>query len=162
MNQDNMGRGVAVVVVTAAVCVLPYALIVKALDSNFSFLSIGVGLAVGFAARKLGNASGIVIGVVAALATFAASFVGDCLALKWLVRDALGFDIPLFEARQLIKPMSYLIFGIGAFVAFGAAGGRNELRQRSATVGAGRFTPDMMAAPTPTPPVETPGPIEPK
>ncbi|MDQ1725185.1 MAG: hypothetical protein QOG52_2213 [Frankiaceae bacterium] len=144
MNQQNMARATGVVLLTAAVCAFPYALIVKALNTNFSYLSIGVGLAVGFAAHKVGKASGIAIGIVAALATFAASLLGDCLAIKWVLADTYGFDITLTEARHAVRPMSYLIFAIGGFVAFGAAGGRRELRERSAASGAGRFTPDMM------------------
>ncbi|MDQ1714814.1 MAG: hypothetical protein QOC60_759 [Frankiaceae bacterium] len=144
MNQQNLGRATGVELLTAAVCAFPYALIVKALNTNFSYLSIGVGLAVGFAAHKVGKASGIAIGIVAGLATFAASLLGDCLAIKWVLADTYGFDITLSQARHGVRPMSYLIFAIGGFVAFGAAGGRRELQERSSASGAGRFTPDMM------------------
>lgn len=144
MEQENIGRGATVAVIVAAVCVLPYAYIVKAAHANFSYLSIGVGIAVALAARKIGQSSGIVTGVVAAVATFAASLLADVLAIKWIVAEKLGFDISLLDARRGVRPLSYLIFAIGAFVAFRVAGGMSALQQRSASSGAGRFTPDSM------------------
>ncbi|WP_405647488.1 hypothetical protein [Streptomyces sp. NBC_00019] len=129
--RDNIALGVVTAVVVALVTAGVYGFILKATEREIGYAAIGVGLAIGFAAGKVGGANPVLPIVSGAL-----SLVAVCLGQLFgvaLIMDATEASVTLTGVlteysdlvvtiwKESFDAMSFLFLAIGAFAAFSGA-----------------------------------------
>jgi hypothetical protein len=155
-------RVIASAVGSGVVAALVWGTATKVLNHHIGYLALAVGAIVGLSVKHIGKSSGIAGGVAAGVVSIIACFAGDLFAANWILGSE-GIRLTVSQLWQLTldinTPMTYLIYAIGAYGAFLAAGGKDAMRQSSVAAGTGRFTPDSIPAPAPAaapaPAVET-------
>ncbi|GAA3377845.1 hypothetical protein [Streptomyces racemochromogenes] len=127
----NVGLGIAAGVVAALVAAAAYGGIMNALDREIGYAAAGVGLLVGLAAGKIGGRNPV-LPVVAAVLSLGAVYLGQLFFVVLVatkidnsgvmdVIDKVGVSGLNAVWKESLDPISFLFFGLAAFVAFGSA-----------------------------------------
>ncbi|MEU8432157.1 hypothetical protein AB0F18_04480 [Streptomyces sp. NPDC029216] len=127
----NVALGVVAGVVAALIAAAAYGGIMNAIDREVGYAAAGVGLLVGLAAGKAGGRNPVLPGIAAVL-SIAGVFLGQlffvALAMaKYAdtgvldVLDKVGVSGLVDVWKEGMDFMSFVFFGIGAFVGFGSA-----------------------------------------
>jgi hypothetical protein len=129
--RGNLALGVVAAVVVALVTAGVYGYILKTTEREIGYAAIGVGLAIGFAAGKVGGANPVLPIVSGAL-----SLVAVCLGQLFgvaLIMDGDETSVTLTDVlteysdlvvtiwKESFDAMSFLFLVIGAFAAFSGA-----------------------------------------
>ncbi|MCX5376436.1 hypothetical protein [Streptomyces sp. NBC_00091] len=130
-RRGNVGLGIVAAVVAALIAAAAYGGIMNAIDREVGYAAVGVGLLVGLAAGKIGGRNPV-LPVVAAVLALGAVYLGQMFYIALMtaeianvgvvdVLDKVGVAGLNDVWKKATDFMSFVFFGIGAFVAFGAA-----------------------------------------
>ncbi|MDN3024573.1 hypothetical protein [Streptomyces sp. S.PB5] len=129
--QGNVALGVVAGVVVALITAGIYGYILKATEREIGYAAIGVGLAIGFVAGKVGGANPV-LPIVSAALSLAAVCLGQLFGVALIMdagEDSVTLTTVLTEYSDLVvtiwkesfDAMSFLFLAIGAFAAFSGA-----------------------------------------
>ncbi|MFI6642245.1 hypothetical protein [Streptomyces sp. NPDC050504] len=133
--QGNVGLGLLAAFVTALVAGAVYGGIAGAIDKEIGWAAIGVGFVTGLVAAKVGGRNAA-LGVVSALFSAGAVYLGQLIAIAVIISDRFGvsfskvffdhFDTLPKVWKEDADAMTWLFFALAAVAAFSGSRKLNQ------------------------------------
>ncbi|WP_330298122.1 hypothetical protein [Streptomyces sp. NBC_00503] len=131
VRTGNVGLGIVAALVAALVAAGAYGAIMNALERQFSYAAIGVGLLVGFTAAKVGGRNPV-LPVVAAVFSLGAVYLGQLFFVALFIAktagtglgdviDAMGVSGINSAFQEGADAIDYLFIPLAGVVAFSVA-----------------------------------------